>query len=157
MAKKGKKSTLQEAEAGRQNLLAYREKNPAPALTHGAYSGTIRKRYSDKRTSEGRQLYAILEGLKADLGGADKLTAAQCLILEGIRSKLIVLLQIGKYADHQVSLINVRGELLPCLGRNYTGYSEALRRDLEALTAMASKKPSRIPTIEEIVAKGEKE
>jgi hypothetical protein len=94
----------------------------------------IRQKYSDKRTSEGRQLHTIMEGLKADHGGPEGLSAGQLLILENIRSKLIVLLQIGKYADRQISLINERGELLPCLGRNYTGFSEALRRDLKHCT-----------------------
>ncbi len=94
---------------------------------------TIRRKYEDRRTTEGRQLSAIMADLVADLGGAEVLTAPQRLLLENIRSKLIVLFQISKYISQQESIITATGELLPCLGRNYTTYSEALRRDLEAL------------------------
>lgn len=38
--------------------------------------------------------------------------------------------------------------LLPCLGRNYTSFSEALRRDLESFYSLANKKPSRLPDLE---------
>ncbi len=51
----------------------------------------------------------------------------------GLKPALIVLFQISKYISRQESIISPTGELLPCLGRNYTTYSEALRRDLEAL------------------------
>jgi len=67
------------------------------------------------------------------------LSAAQCLILDNIKSKLIVLFQIGNYVDRLDSIINDQGELIPCLSRNYTTYSESLRRDLEALFAMKRK------------------
>ena len=134
MAKKGSKSTPQEAEAGRQNLLDWKGNHPEGGhLKHGRYSGTVRQRYSDKRTSEGRQLKAIIDSLMDDLGGHESITAAQRLILDNIKSKLIVILQIGKYVDQQPSIINSVGELIPCLSRNYTAYAEGLRRDLESL------------------------
>ena len=140
MPKKGEKSTGKSAEAGGKNLKEWLDKNPAHGhLTHGATSSTVRKRYSDLRTTQGKQLQAIIDGLIDDLGGKAVLTSAQNLLLQNIRSKLIVLLQISKYADQQVSLINKEGELLPCLGRNYTTYSESLRRDLEALFSVKRK------------------
>jgi hypothetical protein len=141
VAKKGSKSVSQKfIAAGEKNLLDYREKNPTPALKHGAYSHAIRRRYGDKRYREGKQLAEIMSALIEDLGGNDKITASQRLILDNIKAKVIVICQISKYVDRQPSIINEKGELLPCLGRNYTTYSEALRRDLEALTAMTSKK-----------------
>lgn len=100
----------------------------------------------------------ILKGLVDDLGGNDMVSSAQRLILDNIRAKIIVILQISKFVDRQSSIINEAGELLPCLGRNYTGYSEALRRDLECLMAMANRKPSRLPTIDDLIkANPEKE
>ena len=138
----GRKSTKRQMEAGAANLAKWVAKGHAPgALKHGAFSRHIRKRYSDKRTREGRQLQAIINNLILDLG--PDLSASQCLLLDRIREKLIVLMQIGKYVDHQPSIINDKGELLPCLGRNYTTYAESLRRDLEALYNTA-KKPKRI-------------
>ena len=62
-------------------------------------------------------------------------------LLNNIRSKLIVLFQIGAFVDRQESIITEKGELLPCLARGYTTYAEALRRDLEALFAI-KRKPS---------------
>ena len=140
MPKKGQKSTGKSAAAGEKNLHKWNEEHPERGnLKHGAYSSTVRQKYSDLRTTEGKQLQAIVNGLIFDLGGKSPLSAAQNLLLQNIRSKLIVLLQISKFADQQVSLINSEGELLPCLGRNYTTYSESLRRDLEALFSVKRK------------------
>lgn len=86
--------------------------------THGAHSLTIRQRYSDLRTTEGQQLKAILDGLVDDLGGQGAISNAQRLCLENMRTKLIVLLQIGKFVDRQESIINTSGELIPCLSRS---------------------------------------
>jgi hypothetical protein len=80
-----------------------------------------------------------MQGLINDLGGQTELTSAQLLLLDNIRSKLIVLFQISKYVDLQPSIIDSAGRLLPCLGRGYTTYAEALRRDLEALFAIRKK------------------
>lgn len=127
-------------EAGKRNLAEWSEGHPAGgALKHGAYSRHIHARYRDHRYREAKQLRRIIQDLIGDLGGAPNVTAAQHLILDNIRSKLIVLLQISKYVEKQESIVNDKGELLPCLGRNYTAYSEALRRDLEALGSMGKK------------------
>ncbi len=64
------------------------------------------------------------------------MTHAQRLLLDNIKAKLIVIIQIGKYVDKQPNIINSQGELLPCLGKNYTTYAESLRRDLEVLFAV---------------------
>ena len=37
-------------------------------VTHGAHSLTIRQRYSDLRTTEGKQFAGIMTGLVEDLG-----------------------------------------------------------------------------------------
>jgi hypothetical protein len=74
-----------------------------------------------------------------DLGGSAELTSAQLLLIDNIRSKLIVLFQISKYVDEQECIINEKGELLPCLGKNYITFTEALRRALEALFTIRKK------------------
>lgn len=144
MSKKKRIPTPQEVAAGEQNLKTWLQDHSSRGnLKHGAYSGAIRRKFEDKRTSPGRQLAAIMTDLIVDLGGAAVLTAPQRLLLENIRSKLIVLFQISKYISRQESIISPAGELLPCLGRNYTTYSEALRRDLEALFALKRKPASK--------------
>lgn len=141
MAKQGKKSTPQEAEAGRKNLEKWKNENPSGArLTHGAHSKVIKQKYNDGRYKETKQLNSVMQGLKNELGGESVITPPQRLLLNNIRSKLIVLFQISAYVDKQDSIINDQGELLPCLGRNYTVYSESLRRDLEILFSIKRRK-----------------
>ena len=113
----------------------------------------MRKRYSDLRTTEGKALQAVINDIKSDIG--PNLNAMQSILIERIREKLIVLMQVGNYVDQQSSIINTDGTLLAVLGRNYTGYSEALRRDLTTLYDTSFKKPSRIPTIQDIVSKSD--
>lgn len=109
------------------------KKRPGPPDKHGAFSKHIRERYSDLRTVEGQRLNAVMQGLVADCGGAENVSTAQNVIFETIKSKLIVLFQISKFVDGQKEIIDKDGKLLPCLGRNFISYSEALRRDLESL------------------------
>jgi hypothetical protein len=109
------------------------------SLTHGGYSRHFRKRYSDKRTSEGRALATVMANLQMDLG---ELSTGQEILLSRIKEKLITLMQIGKYIDEQASLINGKGELLPALGRNYLAFAESLRRDIQSLYDLVSKKRS---------------
>lgn len=117
--------------------------------THGADSKVVRQRYSDKRTREGKRLAAILDELRQEVG--PDLSAGQCLLLDRIREKLIVLIQIGAYVDKQQSVITAEGALLPCLGKGYTTYAESLRRDIEALYSTPNKRQKQIPTIRDLV------
>jgi len=126
-------------------------KGGAPVV-HGAYSKETRRRYSDLRSREGKKLETVTKALIEDLGGADNMTAGQCLLLDRVREKLIVLWQIGKFVDdRQGSVLDENGALLPCLGRNYVSYSEALRRDVQELYNQACKKPSKVPTLKDII------
>ncbi len=120
---------------------------PARQSKHGAYSKHVRRRYSDKRTTEGKQLAAITKALADDCG--PDLTAAQCLILDRIREKLIVLMQIGRYVDRQPSVLNEKGELLSALGKNYLAFSNALRLDLQVF--YEGKQKNKTPSYQEIV------
>jgi len=117
---------------------------------HGAWSVHVRERYSDERTTEGKRLKAVIQGL-ADDHGPD-LTTAQCLLLDRIREKLIVLECIGRYVDKQKDAVTKTGELLPCLGKGYTVYAESLRRDLEALALTARNGRGKVPTLKQVIA-----
>lgn len=103
------------------------------SIQHGAYSSQVRRRYTDLRTTEGRQLKNAIDGIVEDLGGMENLSNAQRLILDGIKGKLIVLFQIGKYVDKTPSLVDENGALLTCLSKSYVQYTESIRRDVEAL------------------------
>ena len=158
MAKKKATSTPAEAAAGEQNLNNWLAEHPSGGnLRHGAHSSVIKRRYTDLRFRTGRELRGIMDALIEDLGGNDRVTAGQRLLLDNIKSKVITLLCIGKFIDSQESPINEKGELLSCLSSNYLAFSNSLRLDLIALYGMTPKKGVKIPTIEEIIAKGDKE
>ena len=125
-----------------------RNKQGEFAVAHGAWSKHFRKRYTDARTREGKRLQAAIRNLTEEYG--PDLSAAQCLLLDRIREKLIVLFQIGLYVDRQPSVVTSEGALLPCLGKGYTTYAESLRRDLEAL-AVTSKGKNKGPSLADVL------
>lgn len=142
--KRGPKS----AAAGAANLQRYRDAHPEPpALRHGFYSQQIRRRYSDLRTTEGRELAAIMRSMVEDLGGEP--SAAQSVLLGSIRAKLVILLQVSKYVDRQEGVLTKDGGLLPVLRNGFGHYSEALRRDLLALAELGARRPSRVPSLDD--------
>jgi len=124
-------------------------KRLAPNTRHGAWNRHIRKRYSDERTREGKRLKAVMQEIVADIGGKDKITVDQSLKLSNIRTKLIVLLQIGKFIDEQPDLI-VEGDVLPVLKRTYLQYSESLDRDLDSLYATI--KRDKTPSLDDYIS-----
>ena len=161
MAKKGSKVTPELLEIRKRNLLDWKQDHPEGGnLRHGMYSVHMRERFSDARTSEGRQLKAILKELVEDIGGQGGISAGQRMIIDtSIRPKLITLLCIADWVDRQKqeSIIDEKGELAKCLSTNYLAFTNSLRLDLVALySAMNSTKPSRVPSIEQIIAGGGK-
>jgi hypothetical protein len=167
VANKGKKlnitpeSRAKRSESGQLNLAAWKKKNPAGAkLTHGAKSVNFRRRFDDRRTNEGKQLSAVIRSLEDDLGGTANLTAPIRLLIDSnVRPKLITLMCINQYINKQESLINDKGELLSCLARNYISFSNALRRDLEALVAMAKTNgnKARVPSLDQWISQQKSE
>lgn len=105
---------------------------------HGAYTVHLKKRFSDKRTTEGRKLKAALNGIIKDLGGKDKLNQAQKLILDAIKPKLVIIWQLTRYIDEHPSDIVDRetGDVIPVLRSTLSTFAESMRRDLEALYLM---------------------
>lgn len=148
------------AEAGAKNLAKWQaeEGHQQQALKHGVYSQTIRKRYSDLRTTEGRKLRSVIDSLVDDLGGPQNINAAQQVILAGLRAKFIVIFQIGDYLDRQLNVIFGTGELLPCLGKNFLSYTDSIRRDLECLYGMSKSRIKRnVPKLEDLINKSKKD
>ena len=85
---------------------------------------------------------------------ADNLTAGQRLLLDTIQSKLIVVLQIGKYVDEQPELIK-DGQLISVLGKNYLAYMNSLRLTLDQLYKVNHKSKGKVPSIKEIISEAE--
>ena len=127
---------------------------PGPPITHGAHSKEVQAKYSDLRTKQGQKLAAVVNGLIQDLGGVENVSTAQNILIGNIKSKLIVIFQIGDYADKQKTILD-QGVLMPCLGQNFLSYGESLRRDLKALCEIAKTKPPKVPSIKDIVSEHE--
>jgi len=88
-----------------------------------------------------------MDALVEDLGGQENLNAGQRLLLDTIQSKLIVVLQIGKYVDQQPEIIK-GGQLLPVLGKNYLAYLNSLRLALDQLYKDSNKR-RKVPDLHE--------
>lgn len=131
-----------------------KKKSGEKVIKSGAFSVYRRRRYSDITTPEGAQLAKVIKGLTDDYGGAEKMTASGMLLLDSIRAKLIVLFQISAYIDQQ-PIITKDGALIPCLSKGYIAFSNALRRDLVALGELAKIKPSKVPTLKQIISEHE--
>ncbi|MFC1580015.1 hypothetical protein ACFL4N_03795 [Thermodesulfobacteriota bacterium] len=119
-------------------ILAPSESANPCEVTHGADSKHVRKSFDDRRTSRGKALAARLDSLVDSLGGNKRITPAMRILVDSaIRPKLITLQCINDYIAKQETIINHKGEVIPCLGTHYIAFSNALRRDLEALIGMA--------------------
>jgi len=151
---KGSKVSAKQKAAGAANLRRWQktEGHGLQRMTHGAYSRTIRQKYSDGRTSEGKKLQGILTALEDDLGGAPNLSAGQQLIIAGMRGKVIVLLQMSDYLDRQQSVIDKDGELSGFLKREYLTYCDSVGRDIERLYKLSGNgKRGNVPLIEDLI------
>jgi hypothetical protein len=154
---KTKEALKRREDAGCRNLMKWQEEHGhhQQALKHGAQSQTIRKRYSDLRTVEGQRLKAVIDAITADLGGPEGINAGQQVLLGGLQSKLIVIFQISDYLDKQSGIVDAAGELLPCMGKNFITYTESIRRDLEAIYGFKRSNKTKVPTLDELIARRE--
>ena len=133
MSKEKTRDLTKWIEAGKKNLAAWKRENPAGGnLTHGIYSKTIYKRYSDLRTREGKALQAILDAIKEDIG--HEMDEREKIILALIREKLIIILQIAKYIETSPYLIDWESGTVPhIIDHTFPRYSAGLMKLLESL------------------------
>jgi hypothetical protein len=87
----------------------------------GLVDSNIRRRYSDKRTEEGKRLAAVHKALVASVGGPEGMSSAQALILGALEAKLVVLWQISDHIDCLKSGVVEKdsGKLVSCLATPY--------------------------------------
>ena len=148
---KRKKDLTSFIEAGKRNLENWKRENPAGGnLRHGVYSKIIKKRYSDKRTREGKALQAIIERIKKDL--RVELDTRQNIILALIRDKLIITLQITKYIETSPCLIDWQSGKVPyIIEHTFPRYSAGLMKLLDSLYRDDGIRSRKIPDYYEIV------
>ncbi|HNR12157.1 MAG TPA: hypothetical protein PKM59_02460 [Thermodesulfobacteriota bacterium] len=150
-------NTQQQSQQQSTDLPVKRDRDEAGKFlpNHGAYGSRARRRFSDLRTREGRQLAAILEELAADFGGYACLSAGQRLLLDQIRSKLIVLITLFQWIDEQVNAVK-DGKLLPSLNQDALAFQNSLRRDIEALYKVKRPNLKKQQSLAEYMAEREK-
>ena len=155
MSEKKRKATIAQAEAGRRNLEKFLDQAVGPpAVKHGLYSATARKRFNDKRTREGRALAKVLDSLVQDLGGEKAITSAQRLILSGIRSKLLVILLISNWLNEGNEIISEDGNMSEVIDKLRL-FTESLNKDLKRLYEMKEQEPEWKFDLAEAMRKGE--
>lgn len=118
-------------------------------LTHHQGAEFVMNRYNDNRYPEAKALRAVLKGIVSDLGGS--LDTRQGILLNMIRSKIVVIMQINKYLETVETMIdNEKGSAKPVIDRTFPVYSKEISRLLKELYEGAKKKPKG-KTYEELV------
>jgi hypothetical protein len=158
MAKKpkiSKEAKKRIVEAGAKNLAKYHEETGnrrQQAVTHGAYSSTIRQRYSDRRTTEGARLAQIIDAIEEALGGPPELTPFQGIKIGILRSRLIRFFQFSDWIDKKMDILDDAGNPLACLTQLHT-VEEGIARILKELEdSLKGRKSQRLKPLNEIIA-----
>jgi hypothetical protein len=146
-------------QAGKENLRRWKEENPEAAklanLRHGVYSETIRNRYSNPSTAEGKSLQAIMQAIEKDIG--KPFDARQSLLMSVIRSKIIVVMQVSKFLESTPDLINYEKGTVPAVvDRTFSAASTSLRSALKELYETGNEKNRNQKSYEELVAEMKK-
>lgn len=142
-------------ECSRKNLKIAHELYPRGGnLKHGVSRSGIKntsKRYSDRRTAEGKALASIMDAITSDLGGPENLNGLQQLTLSGITTKLICILQISKYVDSLPEIVRKEeSRLIPVLANDYLKYQDSIEKSLENLYKQV-KPQTQVPKLEDLI------
>lgn len=150
MSKK-KKDLTSWIEAGKQNLATWKRENPAGGnLRHGVFSTVVRKKYKDKRTLEGKAVHSIMKAIEKDIG--KPFDARQSLLISLIRSKVIIVMQIGKYLESQEEIVDYEKGTVPhVVDKTFFHASNSLRGALNELYNGKNSKQRGKKTYEDIV------
>ena len=120
------------------------------AMIHGANSQYMRNRYADKRTPEGQALLAIVGAIEKDIG--KPFDARQSLLMSLIRSKVIVIMCIGKYLESVEEIVDyTQGTVAHVVDKTFFYASASLRSALKELYDGNKNKGKAKQTYEEIV------
>lgn len=156
MAKaKTKAAKQRQVEAGKENLSRWHEETEnqrQQAVTHGAYSSTIRQKYSDRRTTEGQRLHQVITAIEDALGGPPELTPFQQIKIGILRSRLIRFFQFSDYIDKRMDILDGEGNPIACLTQLHT-VEEGIARILKELEdSLKGKKGQRLKPLNELIA-----
>jgi hypothetical protein len=123
-----------------------RNKDGTFGVIHGAQSSGIRKRFSDKRTAEGKELEQVMGAIVEDFGGLEQLSGHQMSLLMIIQEKLMVILPVKKWLEEQLgNLVDKENKLPPVLERSYLQWLNGLEQTLNKLYSTMERKKGLTP------------
>jgi len=111
----------------------------------GPRSRYVKRRFTDLRSREAKELARIIRELEHDLGPPN---AGQRVILENVKVKLAIVRSIASWVEHQASVVQQDGQLLPILATNFIAYTNAIRLGIVALYDLSAKKKGRGPDLD---------
>lgn len=98
---------------------------------HGAYSFIVRGSLPTHRAYLLRYLTDCRQGLINDLGGSERLSTAQTILIDRVIGKLGISRLIEEHCKENGAI--QKNRLAPILERSYLAFSNSLRLDLMAL------------------------
>ena len=129
---------------------------PPRQMVHGVRSEYMKNRYSDKNTAEGKALVAVMQAIEKDIG--KPFDARQSLVMSLIRSKVVIIMQIGKYLESIAEIVDYeQGSVPHVVDKTFFHASASLRSALNELYSGKNAKQKGKKTYEEIVAKMNKD
>jgi len=111
----------------------------------GPRSRFVKRRFTDLRSREGKELAAIIGELEQDLGPPNP---GQRVLLETLRAQLAVARAVASWAEQQPAIVQQDGRLLPALGENFLAYTNSIRLGIVALYDLSAKKKVRGPDLD---------
>lgn len=111
-------------------------------------SRKARRRFSDGRCREAKELSAIIGAVEDDLG---QVSPGQKILLETLKFKFSILRGIFAWIEQQPSVVK-DGHVLSVLQRNFLGFDNSIRLSVLALYELSSKRPVKTVDLESYLA-----
>lgn len=132
------------------------EVGPPRTMTHGVHSKWVLNRYANPSTAEGKSLKAVMNAIEKDIG--KPFDARQSLLMSLIRSKVVIIMQIGKYLESKEEIIDYdQGKVPYVVDRTFFHASASLRQALNELYNGKNANAMGKRTYDEIVKEMQKE
>jgi hypothetical protein len=125
-------------------------------LEHGVQSKYIRNRYSDNNTPEGKALLAVMKAIEKDIG--KPFDARQSMLMTLIRSKVVIIMQVGKYLESKEEIVDYEQGTVPhVVDKTFFTASASLRSALNELYTGRNAKQRGQKTYDDIVEEMKKD
>lgn len=136
-------------------MTKFRRRNrprPGPKDVHAGYTDLKKYRESplDMRKKDDRALVEWQQAIVADLGGAPSLDMLQNSMLDRAVELLIIIRAMSLHVQ-KTGIMDVDGNIQPCLKTSYISYSNSFRRLLESIYERSDKRPPKRPNLDDYI------